>query len=364
MERNKNIPIRNIYYMLSYAYQTLNLAEYKQIGLEKFENVRDLYAEILSIGIPVLIRGGLSKDYIRVEETSNVIKGKIDINATIKKNTLVNKKIAVVYDEFSENTLLNQIIKATLVYLSRSNKISKKMRRTFYSLLPYFTEVMDVELNLNLWQNVKYNRQNIRYQFIVDVCRYLYEQLLFDENSTSQMMKELQDKQRLSSLYEKFIYALFKRETKYNVSRPQIKWNVDDEFTDSLPIMQTDLVLQKEMKTLIIDAKLYSDNMLERFEGTAKQVSSNLYQIFTYVNNWERKQKETVAGMLIYAKTTALNQPDHIYQIKGNQYFVFSLDLHQDFQDLKQSLLAYAHQYFDEKEGIHNFVSGNESFLK
>ncbi|MFN7252926.1 MAG: 5-methylcytosine restriction system specificity protein McrC [Anaerobacillus sp.] len=348
MERNSHIPIRNIYYMLSYAYQTLNLSEYKQIGTEKFENVKDLYAEILSIGIPVLIRGGLSKDYISVEETSNVIKGKIDINSTIKKNALVNKKVAVVYDEFSENILLNQIIKATLVYLSRSNKLSQKMRRLFYGLLPYFTEVSDVELDLKLWKNVRYNRQNIRYQFIVDVCRYLYEQLLFDESTTSQMMKEVQDEQRLSSLYEIFIFAFFKRETKYNVSHPQIQWSVDDAFTDALPIMQTDLVLQKDKKTLIVDGKFYSENMVARFEGgAAKQKSGNLYQIFTYINNWKKEPDETVAGMLLYAKTTALNQPNHIYHIKGNQIFVVSLDLQQDFSNIKENLLAYANQFFE-----------------
>lgn len=347
MERNNNIPIRNIYYMLSYAYRTLNLSEYKQVGTENFENVKELYAEILSIGIPVLIRGGLSKDYISVEETSNVIKGKIDINATIKKNSLVNKKVAVVYDEFSENILLNQIIKATLVYLSRSNKISLKMRRVFYGLLPYFTEVSDVELDLKLWKNVRYNRQNIRYQFIVDVCRYLYEQLLFDESSASQMMKEVQDEQRLSSLYEKFTYAFFQRETKYKVSHPQIYWSVDDGFTDALPIMQTDLVLQKDKRTLIVDTKFYSENMVARFKGgAAKQVSGNLYQIFTYINNWKKVPDETVAGMLLYAKTTALNQPNHIYNIKGNQIFVVSLDLHQDFSGIKENLLAYANQFF------------------
>lgn len=347
MERNNNIPIRNIYYMLSYAYQTLNLSEYQQIGTEKFENVKELYAEILLIGIPVLIRGGLSKDYISIEETSNVIKGKIDINSTIKKNALVNKKVAVVYDTFSENILLNQIIKATLIYLSRSNKISRKMRRLFYGLLPYFTEVSDIELDLKLWKNVRYNRQNIRYQFIVDVCRYLYEQLLFDESSTSQMMKEVQDEQRLSSLYEKFIYAFFVRETKYHVSHPKIQWSVDDAFTDALPIMQTDLVLQKDKKTLIVDAKFYSENMVARFEGgAAKQKSDNLYQIFAYINNWKKGPDETVAGMLLYAKTTALNQPDHIYHIKGNQIFVVSLDLEQDFKEIKQDLLAYANQFF------------------
>lgn len=346
MEKNSSIPIGNIYYMLSYAYQTLNISEYKQIGTEKFKNISELYAEILSIGIPVLIRGGLSKDYISVEENSNVIKGKIDINSTIKKNTLVNKKIAVVYDEFSENILLNQIIKATLVYLSRSKKISRKKRRLFYGLLPYFTEVSDVELDLKLWKNVRYNRQNIRYQFIVDVCRYLYEQLLFDESSTSQMMKEVQDEQRLSSLYEKFIFAFFKRETKYNVSRSQIQWSVDDGFTEALPIMQTDLVLQKDKKTLIVDAKFYSENMVARFEGgAAKQISGNLYQIFTYVNNWKEEPDETVAGMLLYAKTTAINQPNHIYHIKGNQIFVVSLDLQQDYKGIKEDLLACANQF-------------------
>jgi 5-methylcytosine-specific restriction enzyme subunit McrC len=347
MERNSNIPIRNIYYMLSYAYQTLNLSEYKQIGTEDFENVKELYAEILSIGIPVLIRGGLSKDYIIVEETSNVIKGKIDINSTIKKNTLVNKKVAVVYDEFSENILLNQIIKGTLLYLARSNKINQKMRKSLYGLLPYFTEVTDVELDLKLWKNVKYNRQNIRYQFIVDVCRYLYEQLLFDESSTSQIMKKLQDEQRLSSLYEKFIYAFFKRETNYKVSRSQIQWNVDDGFTEALPIMQTDLILQKDNKTLIVDAKFYSENMAARFEsGAAKQKSGNLYQIFTYINNWKKGPNETVAGMLIYAKTTALNQPNHVYHIKGKQIFVVSLDLQQDFIGIKENLLSHADQFF------------------
>lgn len=347
MERNNNIPIRNIYYMLSYAYQTLNLSEYKQIGTEKFKNVKELYAEILSIGIPVLIRRGLSKDYISIEETSNVIKGKIDINSTIKKNSLVNKKVAVVYDEFSENILLNQIIKATLVYLSRSNKINKKMRRLFFALLPYFAEVSDVELDLQLWKNVRYNRQNIRYQFIVDVCRYIYEELLFDESSKSQIMKEVQDEQRLSSLYEKFIFAFFKRETNYNVSRPQIQWKVDDGFTEALPIMQTDLVLKKDKKTLIVDAKFYSENMVARFEGgAAKQKSGNLYQIFTYINNWKKETDETVAGMLLYAKTTALNQPNHIYHIKDNQIFVVSLDLQQDFNGIKENLLAYANKFF------------------
>ncbi|SFS82854.1 restriction endonuclease [Paenibacillus sp. 453mf] len=348
MERNRNIPIRNIYYMLSYAYQTLNLSEYKHIGTEKFENVRDLYAEILSIGIPVLIRGGLIKDYVSVEESSTVIKGKIDINSSIKKNALVDKKLMVIYDEFSEDILLNQIIKASLVFLSHSAKIKLKNRKLFYGFLPYFAEVSDIEMNLHLWKNVQYNRQNIRYQFIVDVCRFLFEELLFDGNLTDQFMKQVQDEQRLSILYEKFIFSFYKRETDYLVARPQIQWKVDDGFTEALPIMQTDIVLRKGNRTLIVDTKFYSENMVARFEGGAsKQKSSNLYQIFTYVNNWNKRSTEIVGGMLLYARTTALNQPNHTYNIDGNEIIVLSLDLNQDFYGIKADLLAYVNQFFE-----------------
>lgn len=348
MAKTNSIPVRNIYYMLAYAYQTLHIAEYKEIGIEEFEHVEDLYVEILSMGIPVLIRAGLSKDYIRVAETSNVIKGKIDINASIKQNTLVNKKLAVVYDEFSEDILLNQIIKATLVHLSRSSKINRTKRREFYSLLPYFASVADVELDLALWRNVTYDRQNIRYRFIVDVCRYLYEQLLFDETSQSQLMKELQDEQRLSSLFEEFVYAFFKRETAYKVTRPHIKWQVNDEFTDALPNMETDIVLQQEDKTLIIDTKFYKNNMVTRFDGgEPRHISGNLYQIFTYVHNWESTPDEEIAGMLLYAKTSAQTQPEHAYWIKGKQIFIMSIDLENDFHDIKRNLLAYVDQFFN-----------------
>lgn len=348
MERSEKIPIRNIYYMLSYAYQTLSLSEYKNMDTEQFKNISDLYAEILSIGIPVLIRGGLSKDYVSIHESSTVIRGKLDINSTIKTNALISKKVAVIYDDFSQDILVNQIIKASLLFLSRTSKISRQKRRQFHGLLPYFSKVSNVELHPKLWKKVVYNRQNIRYQFILDICRYLYEELLFDESNSSDMQHELNDEQRLSSLFEKFVFAFYKRESHYSISHPQIQWGIDNDFYDALPIMQTDLVLQANNKTLIIDTKFYSENMSMKFEGgAAKQKSSNLYQIFTYVNNWTRKPDELVAGMLLYAKTTAEIQPQHNYHIKGNPFYVISLDLSQDFISIKKDLIRYAQLFLN-----------------
>lgn len=350
MESNERIPIRNIYYMLSYAYKTLSLTEYKNMGSESFENVKDLYSEILAIGLPVLIRSGLLRDYICVNEKTTVIRGKIDINSSIKQNSLVNKKLVVVYDEFSEDILLNQILKATLVYLSSSTKISKIKRKKFRGFLPYFQGVSDVELNLALWKRIEYNRQNIRYQFLIDICRFLYEELLLS-NGESESYQDVQDEQKLSSLYEKFVFAFYQRETRYRVLRPQIPWKIDDHFSEALPVMQTDIVLQQQNKTLIIDTKFYSESMVKRFAGgTAKHKSGNLYQIFTYVNNWKVSENEEVGGMLLYAKTISDEQPNHRYNINGNKISVVALDLNQDFESIRADLIKYADDYFSDDE--------------
>ncbi len=41
----------------------------------------------------------------------------------------------------------------------------------------------------------------------------------------------------------------------------QIPWQLDDSMNAMLPVMQTDIMLSKEDKTLIIDAKYYSHTM-------------------------------------------------------------------------------------------------------
>ena len=59
MEINKLIPIKNLYYMLSYAFQILKQSNYKEVASEKFDNAQDLFAAILSKGIAQQLKQGL-----------------------------------------------------------------------------------------------------------------------------------------------------------------------------------------------------------------------------------------------------------------------------------------------------------------
>ena len=69
------IPIQNIYYMLSYAFQVLNEQGYRNVATEHFENVADLCAAILIKGLSKQLKRGLMKDYIPKREPLTALRG-------------------------------------------------------------------------------------------------------------------------------------------------------------------------------------------------------------------------------------------------------------------------------------------------
>ena len=57
-EANK-ILIKNIYYMLCYAFQVLRQSNYEEVAAEDFENAHDLFAAILAKGMAQQLKQGL-----------------------------------------------------------------------------------------------------------------------------------------------------------------------------------------------------------------------------------------------------------------------------------------------------------------
>ena len=56
------INVRNIYYMLAYTFQALNISEYKAVEAENFENISDLFAAILTKGISAQVKRGVGRE--------------------------------------------------------------------------------------------------------------------------------------------------------------------------------------------------------------------------------------------------------------------------------------------------------------
>ena len=85
MIKDKKILINNIYHMLSYAFQTLKQENYKNVSIEPFDEMYDLFAAILSKGIGFQLKHGLYKEYTNYQEDLAVVSGKINISETLKK---------------------------------------------------------------------------------------------------------------------------------------------------------------------------------------------------------------------------------------------------------------------------------------
>ena len=99
-----------------------------------------------------------------------------------------------------------------------------------------------------------------------------------------------------------------------NVSASQIPWAVDDDFTKMLPVMQTDIHLQKENDVLIIDAKYYSHTTQSQFNKNTIH-SNNLYQIFTYVKNIPSRLKN-IELQVCYCMQERMKKYNQIKRIK------------------------------------------------
>lgn len=157
------------------------------------------------------------------------------------------------------------------------------------------------------------------------------------------------DEQRMSRLYEKFILEYFRREYPgITVNSSQIPWQLDDDMNAMLPVMQTDIMLIKDEKTLIIDAKYYSSTMQTKYDVHTLH-SRNLYQIFTYVKNKEShlsRQPHEVSGMLLYAKTDEAVLPNNTYRMSGNRISVRTLNLDCYFEEIAAQLDSIASEYF------------------
>lgn len=67
--------IKNIYYMLSYAFQVLRHSNYAEVAAEEFNNVPDLYAAILAAGIGQQLKQGLYRVYASCSENLSVVRG-------------------------------------------------------------------------------------------------------------------------------------------------------------------------------------------------------------------------------------------------------------------------------------------------
>jgi 5-methylcytosine-specific restriction enzyme subunit McrC len=347
--KDKSIFIKNIYYMLSYAFTTLNQDGHEDIVTEKFDNLHNLFAAILAKGIGHQLKQGLYREYLDFDEDISVLRGKIDIRGTVKNRLAQRRMLTCEYDELSENNLLNQILKTTVMILLRHTRVDDEYKADLKKEMLFFSNVDVINPSSICWSSVHFERNNRTYRMLIGVCQLIIEGMLLTSDDGEVHLAKFVDEQPMSRLYEKFILEYYVKECpQVKAAASQISWALDDGGGALLPEMQSDVTLSQGNKVLIIDAKYYAQTTQMRYDVHSLR-SNNLYQIFTYVKNKDAEYKSEpheVSGMLLYARTDEEIQPDNVYQMSGNQISVKTLDLNQDFAVIAGQLDTIVDEYF------------------
>jgi 5-methylcytosine-specific restriction enzyme subunit McrC len=268
------------------------------------------------------------------------------------KNKMARKQVLTCdYDELSENNLLNQILKTTVIILMRHPKVSAEYKDALKKEMLFFAGVDTIDPLSVRWTNIRFQRNNQSYRMLISICQLILEGMLLTTDSGEHKLASFIDEQRMCRLYEKFILEYYSQEyPALTAKASQIPWALDDGIGTMLPIMQSDITLSKGSTVLIIDAKYYSRTVQTQYDVQTLH-SNNLYQIFTYVKNKNiefGEAEHTVSGMLLYAKTDETIQPDNVYQMSGNKISVKTLDLNCDFSEIMAQLNKIADEHFGE----------------
>lgn len=323
--------------MLAYAFSLLRESKIEELcDREEFENTADLLAAILENGVNKLIKRGLNKAYIEEKDSLNCLRGKIDISESIKRQTMIKQQLVCSFDDFTTDNYFNRIIKTTIIVLFRSD-IGINRKKSLRNLLLFFKDIGELNpYDINWGQT--YNRNNEYYRMLLSICYLVIKGLLQSSSGNKYKLNKFFDDKQMHKLYEKFILEYYRKEyPSLNVSAAQIPWWLDEESDSLLPVMQSDITIKKGNKVLIIDAKYYSHNTSTRFEKRTL-ISSNLYQIFTYVKNLDKDRNGNVSGMLLYAQPDNDLVLDSTYKMSGNTISVKTLNLDLPFADIAKQL--------------------------
>ena len=353
-----NIPVRNWWHMLLYAWDLVELDGLFNAKWESAPDLRELLTRILVDLTNRQIRRGLRGDYVDRSEPLKTVRGSIDFNRTLSDLLLYKGQLHCEYQEYSLNVPRNQIVAETLQrqfrekFMGASNERISELKGHVGRLVRTLEEIDRVRLDRSFIMNEmhKLGPNEREYKLMLRVCEMLYRPTMPRDSKESEgepFNSWIEDRQH--RIYEKFA------ENFYRISLPRYGWRVDgqkqlrwneteaekDEET-RLPIMKPDIVLtHKETgEIVVIDTKWYSSVVTDRFDKLTVH-SNNLYQMYAYMASQDHKGKNErrSTGILLYAQTKK-DDVDFRTRIDSHPFRVYTLDLNKDWLEIEADLVA------------------------
>ncbi len=346
------IPIRNIWYMLLYAWKELPIWNYSNLAeIEEAPTLDALLAIILMKLVQQRLRIGLGGSYVDIHNRAlRGIRGRIDFAASLKLRTFERGQAVCTFEQYSANAPKNQIIRSTLARLVKigqfgpNHGLAEKLRHDLRWLTSCLDGIDLIELKPDVIRRQQLGRNDGDYRLMLAICELILQRQLPTESDGKRRLPAInRDALVIHRIYERFVANFYQAHLKGWSVTPHKRISWHEKYANQfLPSMEPDLVLEEELSGLIIvlDTKFTAHSLIENRWGKQVFDSSHLYQLYAYLKTQEHLSDEyqKATGILLYPAihpelSETIHLHDHIMRIE-------CIDLSASWQDIERNLLS------------------------
>jgi 5-methylcytosine-specific restriction enzyme subunit McrC len=345
------IPIRNLWHMLLYAWN--ELPDVKVTTLAEIDHAPTLDSLLALMLIKLLrqrLRVGLGRGYTQAHGAIKAIRGKVNFSESLKRRAFEQGQAWCEYQPYHQNTLKNQIIRSTVLHLIRAGNFgankneARELRHHLQTLFHALEGVDLLDLTPALTRRQVLERDDQDYRLMLAICDLVVQRHL-PTNANGEKLQPSLDVEALTlhSIYERFVANFYRLNLKGWAVSAQKHLHWHEAFSnDLLPVMRPDLVLENidSGKILVIDTKFTAHSLIQTPWGKQEFDSSHLYQLYAYLKTQEylSEQHRRAEGILLYPSTTSKNISQRI-QLQDMSIRVESVDLSAPWQDIEARLM-------------------------
>lgn len=357
--KKTQIPIKNLFYMLCYAWNVLSVMDDIKVGSDDFDDAYNLLSRVFSYGIGKLIRSGFHRSYIESTEALSTIRGKISIQKSINSLSMERKKLMCIYDDYSTNDVFNQILKYTIESLLKNPNVSIITKRDLKKQNSFFMGIEPKAPTKENRQKLIFNRNNITYKLLINIAVMLYDNTVVNEEDGQNTFKDFFRQEQMHKVFEMFIlnfYALHLDKKTYRVHAPKINWHISENAADiwgsefdvdvDLGDRRTDIVIEnKDLNLqLIFDAKYYKNTFVDAYMNPddLRTRTGHLNQVRGYLIDSEFSGNKV--GALIYPMVNYDLNRGKVHPILGTPIIIKTINLNSDWREIETDMLDFLHR--------------------
>ena len=308
------LAIDRVLFLMSYS---LNPKHWIDVGFD-FSEAKSVFESVVPAFVAHVKRAfarGILNGYSSVDETLPTLRGQIRFNDQIRDRYGIYPPLEVRYDEFTEDIIENQLIKAAVEILSRKKIRSQHARRELRSIEFALQNVSSVQFNRNSLPHVTFTRLNQRYEFAINLAKLIIRSASFE--LMSGRVRATSFLVDMNSVFEDFVVTALRESLK--LSSREFPQNAKGKY---LKLDQAGAInLKPDISWWQGNRCVFVGDVKYKPINVAGIKHADLYQLLGYTI-----ATNVPEGLLIYAKGEA-DPAVHEIRMANKRLTVLALDL-------------------------------------